>query len=156
MSSRARKTLFLGLDGVMHHSRSKLVGLLSRMSVLEEALGMAPVDIVLLSCWGAGTDIEHLKAAFPPSLRSRVVGRTTSVPGSLFKRFKEIQNWLGPVQVPDWRALDIDPLDYPDPCKELIICSPHLGMGSAQAQDLKYWIQTPSPAPPDLWHLFPR
>ncbi len=156
MSSPARKTLFLGLDGVMHHSRSKLAGLLSRMSVLEEALGMAPVDIVLLSCWGAGSDIEQLKAAFPPSLRSRVVGRTTSVPGSLFKRFKEIQNWLGPVQVPDWRALDADPLDYPDPCEELIVCSPRLGMGSAQAQDLKHWIKTPSPLPPDLWQLFPH
>ena len=111
----------------------------------------------MLSCRGAGSDIEQLKVAFPPSLRSRVVGRTTSVPGSLHKRLKEIQNWLGPVQLPDWRALGVGPFDYPDPCKELIVCSPDLGMGSAQAQDLKHWTKTPSPLPPDLWQfLFPH
>jgi hypothetical protein len=152
LSFSARKTLFLGLDGIMHHSRSKLSGLLSRMPVLEEALGTAPVDIVMLSCWGVGNDVEPLKTTFPPSLRSRVVGRTTAAPGSLFKRFKEIQNWLGPVQMPDWRALDIDPLDYPEACTELIPCSPLLGMGSPQVLALKLWIQTPAPLPPDLPH----
>jgi len=102
----ARKTLFLGLDGVMHHSKSKVAGFLSCMPVLEEALGTADVDIVVLSCWDFASDFSRLKAVFPPSLRSRVVGRTTEELGSLHKRFKEIQSWLRQVPVPDWRVLD--------------------------------------------------
>jgi hypothetical protein len=144
----ARKTLFLGLDGVMHHSKSKVAGFLSCMPVLEEALGTADVDIVVLSCWDFASDFSRLKAVFPPSLRSRVVGRTTEELGSLHKRFKEIQSWLRQVPVPDWRVLDSDPYDYPEGCGELIRCSPHLGMGPAHAEALKLWIQAPAPLPP--------
>ena len=148
VSPPARKTLFLGLDGVMHHSRAKVAGFLSCMPVLEQALGTADVDIVVLSTWDFASDFGRLKAAFPPSLRARVVGRTTEDLGSLHKRFREIQNWLGPMPVPDWRVLDSDHLDYPEACPELIRCSPHLGMGPVQAQALKLWIQTPAPLPP--------
>jgi hypothetical protein len=155
-SSNARKTLFLGLDGVLHHTKSKVSGLLSRMPLLEEALGTADVDIVMLSCWGAGDDIEGMKRVFPLSLRSRVVGRTKEVPGSVYKRHKEIQNWLRPVHWPDWRALDVDPFDYPDDCTELIPCSPYLGMGSTQAHTVRMWTMAPAPQPPDLWHLYPH
>jgi hypothetical protein len=150
MSSPARKTLFLGLDGVMHHSRAKVAGFLSCMPVLEQALGTADVDIVVLSTWDFANDFSRLKAAFPLSLRARVVGRTTEDLGSLHKRFREIQNWLGPVPVLDWRVLDSDHLDYPEACPELIRCSPHLGMGPVQAQALKLWVQTPAPLPPKL------
>jgi hypothetical protein len=141
----ARKTLFLGLDGVMHHSKSKVAGFLSCLPMLEDALGTAEVDIVVLSSWDFASDFSLLKAAFPPSLRSRVVGRTTEELGSLHKRLKEIQNWLRTVPSPDWRVLDSDPYDYPDPCAELIRCSPHLGMGPAQAQAVRQWILAPAP-----------
>ena len=149
VSSPARKTLFLGLDGVMHHSRAKVADFLSCMSVLEQALGTADVDIVVLSTWDFANDFSRLKSAFPPSLRSRVVGRTTEELGSLHKRFKEIQNWLRPVPVPDWRVLDSDVYDYPEACAELIRCSPYFGMGPVQAQALKLWIQAPAPLTPN-------
>lgn len=148
VSSPARKTLFLGLDGVLHHSKSKVAGFLSCMPILEEALGTADVDIVVLSSWDFANDISRLKTAFPPSLRSRVVGRTTEELGLLHKRYREIQNWLRQVPVPDWRVLDSDPYDYPEACTELIRCSPHLGMGPAQVQALKLWIQAPAPSAP--------
>ena len=149
VSSPARKTLFLGLDGVMHHSRAKVADFLSCMSVLEQALGTADVDIVVLSTWDFANDFSRLKSAFPPSLRSRVVGRTTEELGSLHKRFKEIQNWLRPVPAPDWRVLGSNVFDYPEACAELIRCSPYFGMGPVQAQALKLWIQAPAPLTPN-------
>jgi hypothetical protein len=140
-----KKTLFLGLDGVMHHRNAKVAGFLSCMPVLGQALGTAEVDIVVLSSWDFAQDFNRVKAAFPATLQVRVAGRTTEQPGSLHKRFKEIQNWLVTLPVPDWRVLDSDPYNYPDSCAELIRCSPHLGMGPAQAQALRQWILAPAP-----------
>jgi hypothetical protein len=143
-----RKTLFLGLDGVMHHRNAKVAGFLSCMPVLEQALGSADVDIVVLSTWDFASDFNRMKAAFPVALRPRVAGRTTEELGSLHKRFKEIQSWLRNTPGPDWRVLDSDTYDYPDPCAELIRCSPQMGMGPVQAEALKLWIQAPPPPVP--------
>jgi hypothetical protein len=139
----SRKTLFLGLDGVMHHRNAKVAGFLSCMPVLEQALGSADIDIVVLSTWDFASDFSRIQAAFPLALRRRVTGRTTEELGSLHKRFKEIQSWLRNMPTPDWRVLDSDAYDYPDPCAELIRCSPLLGMGPVQAQALRQWVQVP-------------
>lgn len=138
-----KKTLFLGLDGVMHHRNSKVSDFLSRVPALEQALGAADIDIVLLSCWEFAAEFERLTAVFPQALRKRVVGRTVEEPGALHKRFKEIQNWLRAHPSPDWRALDCDPLDYPEPCAGLIRCSPAVGFSAPQAQALKVWLTGP-------------
>lgn len=139
----ARRTLFLGLDGVMHQRGAKVGSLLSCMPTLERALDTAEVDIVVLSCWDFAHDFDRVKAAFPASLRPRVVGRTTEERGSLHKRYKEIQTWLRAMPSADWRVLDSDPSDYPGACTELIRCSPHQGIGSTQAQALRQWILEP-------------
>ena len=139
----SRKTLFLGLDGVMHHRNAKVAGFLSCMPVLEQALGSADIDIVVLSTWDFASDFSRIQAAFPLALRRRVTGRTTEELGSLHKRFKEIQSWLRNMPTPDWRVLDSDAYDYPDPCAELIRCSPQMGMGQAQAQAVRQWILAP-------------
>jgi hypothetical protein len=145
----SRRTLFLGLDGVMHHRNVKVAGFLSCMPVLEQALGSADIDIVVLSTWDFASDFSRIQAVFPLALRGRVTGRTTEELGSLHKRFKEIQNWLRPVPAPDWRVLDSDVFDYPEACAELIRCSPYFGMGPVQAQALKLWIQAPAPLTPN-------
>jgi hypothetical protein len=139
----SRKTLFLGLDGVMHHRNVKVAGFLSCMPVLEQALGSADIDIVVLSTWDFASDFSRIQAAFPLALRRRVTGRTTEELGSLHKRFKEIQSWLRNMPTPDWRVLDSDAYDYPDPCVELIRCSPQMGMGQAQAQAVRQLILAP-------------
>ncbi|MFM7533515.1 MAG: HAD domain-containing protein [Rubrivivax sp.] len=135
--------LFLGLDGVMHHHNAKVAEFLWRMPLLERTVGQAQVDLVLLSCWDFASDLERTKAVFPAGLRSLVVGRTTQESGALYKRFKEIQNWLRANPVTDWRALDSDPLDYPDACSELIRCSPAIGLSVAQVESLNLWLQNP-------------
>ncbi|MEI8267213.1 MAG: HAD domain-containing protein [Betaproteobacteria bacterium] len=138
-----KKTLFLGLDGVMHHRNPKVAGFLSCMPLLEKTLVGADIDIVVLSPWDFASDFGRLKAAFPQKLRERVVGRTVEHAGALHKRFKEIQTWLQAHPVADWRVLDSEPFDYPDPCVELIYCRPVLGMGTIQADLLRQWLQSP-------------
>lgn len=144
MAQPGRKTLFLGLDGVMHHRNATVADFLSRMPLLQESLGPATdLDIVVLSCWDFASDFERLKAVFPASLRPRVMGRTSEEKGALHKRYKEIQTWLRAHPSPAWRVLDSDPYDYPDACPELIRCSPALGMSTSQAEALKLWLQVP-------------
>ncbi len=143
MPTPGRRTLFLGLDGVMHHRNSNVAQFLSRMPLLEQTLGPSDIDIVVLSCWDFASDFDRLKAVFSPALRGRVVGRTIEETGALHKRFKEIQNWLRAHPAPDWRVLDSDPYDYPDACTEFIRCSPAVGLTATQAEAVKLWIQHP-------------
>ena len=138
-----KKTLFLGLDGVMHHRNAKVAGFLSCMPLLEKTLVGADIDIVVLSSWDFASDFSRLKAAFPQKLRTQVVGRTIEQVGAMHKRFKEIQTWLQVHPAPDWRVLDSDLFDYPDPCVELIFCRPVMGLGTAQADTLRQWLQVP-------------
>ena len=152
MAAPGRKTLFLGLDGVMHHRNATVADFLSRMPLLVEQVGpAADLDLVVLSCWDFASDFERLKAVFPAALRPRVVGRTLEEKGALHKRYKEIQTWLRAHPAPAWRVLDCDPFDYPDGCQELIRCSPALGMSTSQAEALKLWLQSqnsPARTPP--------
>jgi hypothetical protein len=143
MPTPGKRALFLGLDGVMHHRNASVSQFLSRMPLLEQTIGAANIDLVVLSCWDFATDFERLKAVFSPSLRGRVIGRTVEETGALHKRFKEIQNWLRTHPAPDWRALDSDPYDYPDTCSEFIRCSPAIGLTTPQAETLKLWLQNP-------------
>lgn len=144
MAAPGRKTLFLGLDGVMHHRNATVADFLSRMPLLLESVGpAADVDLVVLSCWDFASDFDRLKAVFPVSIRPRVVGRTVEEKGALHKRHKEIQTWLRAHPASAWRVLDCDPYDYPDGCPELIRCSPALGMSTSQAEALKLWLRSP-------------
>ena len=145
MPTTGRRTLFLGLDGVMHHRNANVSSFLSRMPMLEQTIGAADIDIVVLSSWDFATDFDRLKAVFSPDLRARVVGRSREETGALHKRFKEVQNWLRAHPAPDWRVLDSDPYDYPDACPELIRCSPAVGLAASQAETLKAWLDHPKP-----------
>jgi hypothetical protein len=76
MANTRNKTLFLEIEGVLHHRTATIAQFLCRVPTLEAAIGDAVVDIVISSKWRLENPLDKLVSGFPPSLRSRVVGVT--------------------------------------------------------------------------------
>ena len=142
MAPVRKKTLFLEIDGVLHHRTATVAQFLSRMPALEAAIGDAELDIVICSKWRLENSMDKLVTSFPASLRSRIVGVTGPEIDATYGRLKEIQACCKERGITAWRALDADAFGYPDGCPELILCSGAVGISRPQADALSAWLKT--------------
>lgn len=142
MANTRNKTLFLEIEGVLHHRTATIAQFLCRVPTLEAAIGDAAVDIVISSKWRLDNTLDKLVSGFPPSLRSRVVGVTGKEIDATYGRLKEIQACCKERGITAWRALDADAFGYPEGCPELILCSGAVGIARPQAEALTAWLKT--------------
>ena len=72
MPSVRKKTLFLEIEGVLHHRSATVAQFLNRMPTLEAAIGASEVDIIICSKWRLENSFDKLTASFPAALRARI------------------------------------------------------------------------------------
>ena len=133
------KTLMVDFDGVLHPTSGGQF--FSRLTVLETALSGHECDIVISSSWRHHHSFQDLVKHFPDSLRRSVVGTTGPPHVGKLPRYQEILNYCQANGVRDWRALDDSFLEFPSPCKELILCNPNTGIDAKQLAALKQWLE---------------
>lgn len=138
------KTLLLDFDGVLHPTSATQVQLLCRLPLLEQALHGHTCEIVISSSWRHHHSFEELLQMFPAPLRGRVVAATGEPHIGKWPRYQEILNYCRLNGVRDWVALDDSFLEFPKPCKELILCNPNTGIADPQLAQLKLWLSTKS------------
>jgi hypothetical protein len=133
------KTLFLDFDGVLHPTSGGQP--FSRLPLLEAALSGYECDIVISSSWRHHHSLQELVEHFPATLRRSVVGTTGPPYIGKWPRYQEILNYCQANGVRDWVALDDSFLEFPSPCKELILCNPNTGIDAKQLTALKQWLE---------------
>ena len=149
-NSPGTRVLFLDFDGVLHSmavkgnnpSKGPVIGtgLFDWLPSLADALGgHEDVDIVVHSTWRYAYSLDELREMLG-SLKNRVVGATPRGP-----RLESILWWLSlsPTYT-DYRILDDDPKEFPDPQPtELILCNPLTGVAAPEVlETLRVWLQT--------------
>ena len=137
------KTIFVDFDGVLHPTSG--VQFFSRLPLLETALSGYECDIVISSSWRHHHSLQDLLEHFPASLRRSVVGTTGPPHVGKLPRYQEILNYCQANGVRDWRALDDSFLEFPSPCKKLILCNPNTGIDTKQLIALKHWLTHDQP-----------
>jgi hypothetical protein len=142
MPSVRKKTLFLEIDGVLHHRSATVAQFLNRMPTLEAAIGASVLDIIICSKWRLENSFEKLTTSFPATLRTRIVGVTGPEIDATYGRLKEIQACCKERGITAWRALDAHAYGYPEGCPELILCSGAVGISRPQAEALSAWLKS--------------
>jgi hypothetical protein len=132
------KTLMIDFDGVLHPTSGG--PLFSRLSFLESGLLNFDCDIVISSSWRHHFSLQELLARFPETLRRSFVGTTGAPHVGKLPRYQECLNYCQANGVSDWRALDDSFLEFPSPCKQLILCDPNTGIDARQLAELKNWL----------------
>ena len=135
---RSMKTLMVDFDGVLHPTSGGQF--FSRLPLLEDALSGYECDIVISSSWRYHHSLQEWVERFPETLRRSVVGTTGPPHIGKWPRYQEILNYCKANGVSDWRALDDSFLEFPSPCKELILCNPNTGIDAKQLTALKQWL----------------
>ena len=137
------KTLMVDFDGVLHPTSGG--EFFSRLPLLETALSGYECEIVISSSWRHHHSLQELVEHFPASLRRSVVGVTGPPHIGKWPRHQEILNYCKANGERDWRALDDSFLEFPSPCKELILCNPNTGIDTKQLIVLKQWLMHDQP-----------
>ena len=134
--------LFLDFDGVLHPGSVQAGDAFSRGSLLDRALDGLHVEIVISSSWRFHMSRENLLVRLPQSVARRVVGTTGAAIVGRWARYQEILAWVDRHRCgAEWRALDDANYEFPDPCPELIACSPRRGFGPKEAEILREWLK---------------
>ncbi len=134
------KTIFLDFDGVLHPTTVDDDQMFCRVPLLTRALCGTDVEIVISSSWRHHHSYNELLEPFPEHLRKLVVGVTGEPFVGKWSRYQELLNYCKVNRVRDWRALDDSFLEFPEDCKELILCNPNTGIDSKQLTALKNWL----------------
>ena len=139
--SMSMKTIMVDFDGVLHPTSASAEQLFCRLPLLEMALSGYECGIVISSSWRHQYDIAQLVQHFPVSLRGSVVGATGSPHIGKWPRYHEILDYCQRHGIQEWRALDDSFLEFPSPCKELILCNPNIGIAPPQVNALEQWLR---------------
>lgn len=149
--SLSQRVLFVDFDGVLHPT-THAVALTAQavdavhfgwVPLLDQVLsGHADVVIVVHSTWRHEYNLDELREVLGV-LGHRVVGATQSN----LSRYESIVFWLE--QSPshnDYRILDDDPSEFPDPPPpELILCNPSTGASAPSVQRaIADWLRAPA------------
>lgn len=134
------KTLMLDFDGVLHPAGANTEQQFCRLPLLEAAVLGYECGIVISSSWRHRCSLLELTEHFPASLRRSILGTTGPAHYGKWSRYQEILNYCQAKGVRDWRALDDSFLEFPSPCKELILCNPNIGLDTEQLTALKHWL----------------
>ena len=116
--------------------------------------------IVLSTSWVGTFNLVRAKLYLPESLQQRVVGttyeyRTDKQEWSELSRFEQIIRYVRARNLQSWLALDDDDTDWPQSCKQNLVCPPpRFGIGEARAQmelaEKLQWLQNNGPLEPDV------
>lgn len=134
------KALMVDFDGVLHPTSSSVEQQFCRLALLEAAILGYECDIVISSSWRHHYSLQELKEHFPASLRRSIVATIGPEHIGKWPRYREILSYCQTNGVRDWRALDDSFLEFPSPCKELILCNPNTGIDTQQLTALKRWL----------------
>lgn len=134
------KTIFLDFDGVLHPTSATPEQVLCRLPTLEQALHGHSCEIVISSSWRHHHSFNALLKMFSFPMRGRVAAATGEPYIGKWARYHEILNYCRLNRVTDWVALDDSFLEFPKPCKELILCNPNIGIGAPQLESLDRWL----------------
>lgn len=127
--------IFLDFDGVLHSTPSGERGHFYHLPRIEKILREFPfVSVVISSSWREVYPAEVILGLFPEDLQDRIIGMTPIGDGKPpYSRYEEILAWIslndcggGP-----WLALDDAELEFPDGCKELLLCKTATGFDDA-------------------------
>jgi len=135
------KILFLDFDGVLHPSHFREGTEFSRVNYLEKFVSNYSVSIVISSSWRFHYSMLELKKRLGKTLSDVVIGTTGEAKQTKYARFDEITEWLEFHETCDWRALDDSKFEFPVGCDNLILCDGHIGISTAQLDDISKWLQ---------------
>jgi len=137
---RPAPVLFLDFDGVLHPNLATPEQRFVRLPLLANALGDSEVQIIVSSSWRFEWSLARLKALFPESIRTRLVGTTGPAHIGRHARWNEINACCTERRLTNWRALDDAYFEFPDPCEQLIRCEGSRGIGQAECVALAAWL----------------
>ena len=142
---RSIKTLMVDFDGVLHPLSADIDQFCCKASSLASTIAGYDCEIVISSSWRHHYNIQDILEFLPTSLRRSVVGTTGPSYIGKWSRYQEILNYCQVNGISDWRALDDALLEFPSPCKELILCNPNTGIDTKQLIALKQWLMHDHP-----------
>ena len=134
------KTLMVDFDGVLHPTSADIDQFFCNAASLASTIAGYDCEIVISSSWRHHYSFQDMLEFFPASLGKSVVGTTGPPYIGKWPRYQEILNYCQANGVSDWRALDDALLEFPSPCKELILCDPNTGLAARQLTALKHWL----------------
>jgi hypothetical protein len=134
------RILFLDFDGVLHPNHVTEEHCFVRIPVLERTLSAGACDIVISSSWRFHHSLDALRNRFPPQLRKRILGCTDDAVIGRHARYREIRAFLDLHGDREWRTLDDSAFEFPEGCKELILCDGAVGIAERQAEKIVCWL----------------
>ncbi len=136
------KYIFTDFDGVLHPVTAKECERFSNAGKLLEAIAgyEDEVRVVITSSHRHGYELSALKALLPRPLAKLVVGITPRCKGK-FPRYEEIRAYIDQhAPGADWCALDDEPMIFPKPCEQLILCNSFVGLDELGVGGLRRWL----------------
>lgn len=133
--------LFLDFDGVLHPTPHASSGLFCHVYRLDSLLQELPdVRVVISSSWRLTRALDNAIAAFPETLRTRIIGTTPAVP-HIFNpplRYDEIRAWINQNHYGgSWVALDDAQHEFPPGIPQLVFCEAEVGLDDAAVERLR-------------------
>lgn len=170
--------LFLDYDGCLHADDVYLVDgvplmrrqgaqIFEHANLLAQILApYADIRIVLSTSWVGTFSLIRAKLYLPDALQQRVVGttyecRTDKQAWAELSRFEQINRYVRAKNIQSWLALDDDNSDWPESCKQNLVCpTPSLGIGETRVQlelaEKLQWLQSAAPQCRDDGDVVPR
>jgi hypothetical protein len=136
-----KKIIFLDFDGVLHPSHFTQGNEFSRLPLLTKVFLDSPCSIVISSSWRFHYSLSELKIKLGAELSDYVIGTTGDAHESAKARYEEITEWLTFRKAYDWRAIDDSKFEFPEKCKNLILCDGSTGIDYAQIHTLNKWLK---------------
>lgn len=130
----------LDFDGVLHPTTCGEEDQFCKLRMLDNTLSSFDCNIVISSSWRHHFSLSTLIENFSSTMRKSIVGTTGPPFVGKWARYQEILDYCAAHGVRDWRALDDSFLEFPNPCKELILCDPNTGLDKPQVLALKQWL----------------
>jgi len=144
--------LFLDFDGVLHPVRSDKADHFCMLENFEAVMREFPgVRIVIASTWRQAYPFAYLKSLFSVDIAARIIGKTPDweEDGDEHVRFKEIRHFLKQPSMAEmeWIAVDDSDFEFPESCRNVLLCDPQCGFDSEMAGKLRARLNVLSIAP---------
>ena len=136
--------VFLDFDGVLHPgtvSREEHFICLPRFERVVREFDHA--RIVVSSSWRCFYTLAQMAEHFSADIRPRIVGATPIIePHVPHTRHDEIQLYLTGLSRThgSWIAIDDNPAEFPQGCRNLLLCNPSCGFDNEMAVKLRAWL----------------
>ena len=134
--------VFLDFDGVTHPWPTKAEGMFDAncLGYLNEALSIAPVEIIVSSTWRESMTVDAIKTKLGP-LGNYVSGVTPVIDEPFVKyiRYQEIDLYLTENNKKDhtWLAIDDEQGNFPDALENVLITDRKTGFSKDNVQVIR-------------------